>query len=251
LNQKKNLFYCGTSNIVLPAKNKSFFPAEYQDKSRLRYYSSLLNSLEVNSTFYKLPLARTVEKWAQDVPEYFKFTFKLSKSITHAKELEYDVNELQRFFDVVDHAGNKKGCILVQFPASIKISNFQKIKRLLDDIASSANNGEWNIAVEFRDPSWYRDQVYQTLEYYKASIVMHDMPKSYTPLIDMERSFIYIRFHGEAGDYRGGYSDDFLRDHAANILDWLREGLPVYAYFNNTIGDAIHNAMTLDSYLQG
>jgi uncharacterized protein YecE (DUF72 family) len=242
-------FYCGTSNVVLPVANKSFFPDEYQSKSRLAYYGSILNSLEINSTFYKLPMPRTVEKWTNEVPGNFRFTFKLSKAITHAKELQYSINDIREFMTVVDAAGDKKGCILVQFPASIKVSFFRKVRQLLDDILASGRVDEWNLAIEFRDKSWYQDRVYQMLEYYKAAIVMHDMPKSFTPLIDMERSFVYLRFHGELGNYRGGYSNDFLREHASNIQDWLDENLPVYAYFNNTMGDAIHNAMTLQTYI--
>lgn len=235
---------------MLPVQNKGFFPAEYQDKTRLNYYSSILNSVEVNSTFYKLPLSRTIEKWANDVPDDFRFTFKLSKSITHAKELHYDMADVQRFLETVNAIGNKKGCILIQFPGSIKISAFQKIKRLLNEMLETGLTEGWHLAIEFRDPSWYRDTVYQMLEHYKAVIVMHDMPRSFTPLIDMEKRFVYLRFHGELGDYRGGYSNDFLREHAVYIREWLDEGLPVFAYFNNTIGEAVHNAMTLDAYLR-
>jgi uncharacterized protein YecE (DUF72 family) len=243
-------FYCGTSHVTLPVPNKESFPPDYRDKSRLNYYASLLNSVEVNSTFYKLPLPRTVEKWVNDVPDDFRFTFKLSKTVTHAKELQYDPEDIRRFLEVVSMAGNKKGCILVQFPGSVKVSFFQRVKQILDDMIGTGLMEGWHLAVEFRDSSWYRDRVYEMLEHYRASVVMQDMPKSFTPLIDMEREFIYLRFHGELGNYRGGYSNDFLREHAANIQDWLDEGLPVFAYFNNTMGEAVHNAMTLDSYLR-
>jgi uncharacterized protein YecE (DUF72 family) len=57
-------FYRGTSNIELVEKNKQAFPPEFRSKSRLAYYSSLFNSVEVNSTFYKLPLPATLERWA-------------------------------------------------------------------------------------------------------------------------------------------------------------------------------------------
>lgn len=245
-----NLFYCGTSNIELPVKNKGFFPPEFQDKTRLNYYSSLFNSLEVNSTFYKLPMARTVEKWAADVPNDFLFTFKLSKTITHARELQYNAEDVSRFLNVIDLAGKKKGCILVQFPASIRVSAFRKVRQLLDDLLATGLLEGWHLAVEFRDKSWYMDSAYQMLEHYKAAIVIHDMPKSFTPFIDMEKSFVYLRFHGESGDYRGGYSNDFLQEQAANIHDWLNEGLPVFTYFNNTLGEAVHNAMTLGNYVK-
>ncbi|MFA6151107.1 MAG: DUF72 domain-containing protein [Chitinophagaceae bacterium] len=62
----KGNFYCGTSNIVLPVPNKAFYPEEYREKSRLNYYASIFNSLKVNSSFYKIPMTKTVAKWTAD-----------------------------------------------------------------------------------------------------------------------------------------------------------------------------------------
>lgn len=242
-------FYCGTSNVVLPVASKVLLPPEYHNKSRLYYYASLLNSVEINSTFYRLPMARTVEKWANEVPDYFRFTFKFSKSITHSKGLQYDIADISRFLPVVSMVGTKKGCILIQFPGSIKISSFHKIAQLLDQIKSNAASAGWNFAVEFRDKSWYCDEVYMLLEQFKMSIVIHDIPKAITPFIEMEKSFVYLRFHGENGDYRGSYADDFLEEQAGYIRSWLEEDLPVYAYFNNTMGGAIENALMLGNLM--
>src|SRR4051812_42568677 len=113
--QEATRFYSGTSNVVLPVPNKGHYPPEYQDKSRLHFYASLFNTVEVNSSFYKLPMPRTVERWASEVPEHFRFSFKLWREITHVKELNYDPANIARFFEVVNRIGAKKGCILIQF----------------------------------------------------------------------------------------------------------------------------------------
>ncbi len=241
-----NGFYCGTSNIVLPVSNKQYFPPEYQNKSRLNYYGSLLNSVEVNSTFYKLPMARTVEKWAADVPAHFRFSFKLWREITHARDLLYDPDKIRKFMEIVRYAGEQKGCLLVQFPASIKISFFQKLRQLFEELLNTGLLTGWKLAVEFRDKSWYQDHVYQILEYYQVAVVIHDMSGAATPPIDMECDIVYMRFHGIEGDYRGDYTDQFLSGQAGWIRSRLDEGKQVYVYFNNTIGSAIQNAMTLD-----
>ncbi|MEO7176613.1 MAG: DUF72 domain-containing protein [Saprospiraceae bacterium] len=248
-NQVDTAFYCGTSNVVIPVPSKALLPPEYHDKSRLQYYASLLNSVEINSTFYRLPLARTVEKWASEVHDQFRFTFKFSKTITHAKGLQYDIADIDRFLQVVSMVGTKKGCILIQFPGSIKITSFHKVAQVLDQIKSNAASEGWRFAVEFRDKSWYCDEVYMMLEEFKMSIVIHDIPKAITPLIDMEKGFVYLRFHGENGDYRGSYSDEFLEEQADYIRSWREEGLPVYAYFNNTMGSAIQNALKLGNLM--
>ena len=238
-------FYCGTSNVEVPVPNKSHYPEEFRDKSRLSYYASLFDTVEINSSFYRIPMRRTVEKWAADVPDKFRFTFKLWKGITHAKELAYEPADVHKFMTSVNGAGEQKGCLLLQFPASVKRSSFQKLRGLLDELATVEQIEQWKLAIEFRDPSWYDDTVYEMLEQYKAAVVVHDMPRSATPLIDMEASFVYLRFHGEQGDYRGSYGDDILEEQGGYVLDWLQEGKPVFAYFNNTIGGAVQNAMTL------
>jgi len=242
-------FYCGTSNIVLPVPNKAHYPPQYRDKSRLHYYASIFNSVEINSSFYKLPMPATVARWAGDVPAGFRFSFKMWGAITHAKELSYNVADIHKFLQVVSNAGDKKGCLLIQFPASIKVSYFQKLKNLLNDISSCPEVSGWKLAVEFRDRSWYRDTVYELLDNHGTAVVVHDMPASATSPADMDTQLVYLRFHGEHGKYRGSYDRDQLQEYAANIKDWLAEGRPVFAYFNNTMGDAVHNAIALKKLL--
>src|SRR4051812_31774190 len=112
-NSTTGSYKAGTSGLVLPVPNKQAFPPEFRDKSRLTYYSSLLNSLEVNSSFYKVPQPATVKKWADSVPAGFVFTFKLWQEITHIKKFAYKREDVLRFMEVIDQAGDKKGCLLV------------------------------------------------------------------------------------------------------------------------------------------
>src|ERR1700759_3590417 len=123
--------YAGTSGLVLPVPNKAAFPPEYRDKSRLAYYASLFNSIEINSSFYKVPMASTVKKWAADVPDDFRFTFKLWRGVTHNKQLAFNPDDLARFMSVVNNASNKAGCLLVQFPKSITIAYINQLRLLL------------------------------------------------------------------------------------------------------------------------
>lgn len=245
--EKTATLFCGTSNVVLPVPNKTHFPPEYSEKSRLCYYASLFNSVEVNSSFYKIPMQRTVEKWAADVPENFRFTFKLWRGITHEKGCVYDPADITRFFQSINGIGQRKGCLLVQFPGSVTSFFLPNLARLLGEI-SEANTTGWNVAVEFRDRSWYDDKTFELLEQHRAAVVRHDMPKSSTPLVDTETPFVYLRFHGENGRYRGTYSGDFLREHAEFARSMTEDGKTVYAYFNNTMGEAVHNARDLQCF---
>jgi uncharacterized protein YecE (DUF72 family) len=81
-------------------------------------------------------------------------------------------------------------------------------------------------------------------------MVQHDLPASAAPIMETEAGFIYLRFHGPNGGYRGSYTDDFLQEYAYYINDWLADGKTVYAYFNNTMGAAVHNLATLNSMVK-
>ncbi|GAA4461173.1 DUF72 domain-containing protein [Nemorincola caseinilytica] len=231
----------------MPVAGKAQFPIAYRSKSRLHYYATLFNSVEINSTFYKIPMPKTVARWSDDVPEHFRFTFKLWRGMTHVRELVCEPADVGRYMEAINMVGTKKGCLLVQFPASIKASYMRHVQRLLQDILQSGKADGWALAVEFRDRSWYRDEVYEMLEQYRATIVIHDMPRSATPEIDMQTDTVYLRFHGERGDYKGDYENDILRGYADKVKDHIAEGKNVYAYFNNTLGAAVHNAMMLQA----
>lgn len=238
-------FYTGTSGLLLPVKNKQFYPDEFKDKSRLCFYSSLFNTIEVNSSFYKVPMASTVTKWADDVAEDFKFTFKLSRDITHNKGLVFDTEAVGRFMDVIDRVGDKKACLLVQFPPSVRIANIGQLDLLMRSLRGSDPDKKWKIVLEFRHPSLYHHDVYQMLEEQYLGMVIHDKSPAATPMIDSKLPFVYLRFHGPGGSYRGSYEDDILSEYATYIQEWLMEGKTVYTYFNNTMGDALANLATL------
>jgi uncharacterized protein YecE (DUF72 family) len=236
-------FRSGTSGLVLPVPNKQAFPPEFRDKSRLTYYASLFNSIEVNSSFYKVPMGSTVRKWAESVPDNFTFTFKLWKEITHGKGFTPNMKDIDQFMKVINQAGEKKGSLLIQLPPGVTISKTATLIKIFERVQG---NG-WENAIEFRHPSWYTKETYALADQYQMSIVLHDMPASYNMEFNKEAPFVYLRFHGQAGDYKGGYTDAMLQQHASEIKKWLKQGKNVYVYFNNTIGDAIQNVTTLNS----
>jgi len=243
-------FYSGTSNLVLPVKNKSMFPKEFRGTSRLTYYASLFNSVEINSSFYRLPMARTVAKWASEVPDDFRFTFKLWKEITHNKDLIFNPEYISRFFQTIEPAGAKKGCVLVQFPPRL-VNHPNRLENLVIQLRDADPENTWRIAVEFRSKSWYNDETHGLLEEYKMGLVIHDLPASASPLTQTYAPFVYLRFHGPEGGYRGSYDDDILAEYASYINEWLSDGKTVFVYFNNTMGAAVHNLLTLNALVDG
>lgn len=242
--------WIGTSNVILPGK-KTTFPTEFQMTSRLRYYSTLFNSVEMNSTFYKIPMTSTFEKWSQDVGDAFRFTIKFLKSITHVKDLQFDETDIEKFLSNAHFLHNKKGCLLLQFPGKITLNYFNQVERILKLIAATTEAHEWNIAVELRNASLHTGETMELLDAYHASMVLHDFPKGKNMELHANTPIHYLRFHGPTGNYRGSYSYTFLQQKAAGIQALLDAGKDVYAYFNNTAGDAYQNAQTLQALSEG
>jgi len=238
-------YYSGTSGLLLPVRNKLFYPPEFKDKSRLCFYGSLMNSIEINSSFYKIPMASTVLKWAAETPEDFRFSFKLSREITHNNGLAFDPALLKRFMEVIAGAGHKKGCLLVQLPPSVRIGNLKQLMLLTEILRENDPAEEWNIAVEFRHVSLYQEDVYDMLDQQHMAMVIQDKAPAVTPVRESDLPFVYLRFHGPDGNYRGSYEKNLLEEYAGYIQNWLDEGKAVYTYFNNTMGEAVANLYTL------
>jgi uncharacterized protein YecE (DUF72 family) len=231
--------YFGTSGLVLPVPNKQAFPPEFRTGTRLTFYASLFNSLEVNSSFYKIPLPKTFSKWITEVPENFRFTVKLWRGITHEPQLSFTPADVDKFMYAAGHLETKKGCLLIQLPPALQADKADQLRRLLEQIKRSDPQQDWNLAVEFRNRTWYTPEIEQLLARFQTTRVLHDMPASKIMETTGDLPFVYLRFHGPAGDYKGSYGKAVLKGYAEMIQEWKTKNKEVYVYFNNTIGDAI------------
>lgn len=238
----------GISNGQMPG-NKKTFPLDFQLKSRLHYYSTLFSTIEVNSCFYKTPQQSTYEKWVNDVPDDFQFTLKLSRDITHTKDLIYELDCMEQFLSSAHGIGTKRGCLLVQFPGKISLSHFDQVENILAQILELDPDHQWRTAIEFRNDSWYTGETIELLNTYKAAMVVHDFSKAKLSEVASDADFVYMRFHGPTGNYRDSYSEAALEEKAALIRMLANQGKDVYAYFNNTAGNAFENARFLQSVM--
>ena len=147
--------------------------------------------------------------------------------------------------NVISSIGNRKGCLLVQFPASVTTEYRSQFEQILQWLYQANDRHEWRIAIELRSLTWYQEEMLGLLDRYNASLVLHDMPQSKNSLYNKASKFVYFRFHGPTGNYKGNYSITFLEEQAQKIRSLLIERKDVYVYFNNTMGNAFENAMSL------
>ena len=194
----------------------------------LEVYSREFATVEVNSTFYRLPNRDAVIRWAQQTPGDFVFTIKVSRYITHIKRLTTVTDSWQRLRERIEPLidAGKLGALLWQLPENFRRDD----ERLL--MALSELPREHRHAFEFRHPGWFVPEVYGLLrEFGVACVWAHDARR---PLPEPERTagWAFVRLHyGERGR-RGNYSPAELREWAGRIRAHAG-GDDCAVYFNN------------------
>lgn len=221
-----------------------FYPGDLAASRWFEHYASLFDTVEINNTFYRLPEEQTFAAWAARAPKRFLFAIKASRFLTHMKKLKDPQEPLNRLFSRMRPLGRHLGPVLYQLPPGWKL-DLERLEQFLQLLPRRARH-----AIEFREPSWYRDDTLELLARLGVALVLHDMRGSATAR-ERVGPFVYVRFHGAAGTYSGSYSDRRLADWA----DWLHgqraSGADVYAYFNNDVGGhAPRNAVTLRRFLE-
>jgi uncharacterized protein YecE (DUF72 family) len=207
----------------------TFYPPELPQSRWFAHYALTFDTVEINNSFYRLPEAETFEKWRLQAPVNFLYAVKASRFLTHMKKLKDPEEPIHRFFERAGELKSRLGPILYQLPPnwSLNIDRFETFLAALP-----CNRAH---AVEFRDPSWYDDRVFALLRRYRVALCLHDMEGSATERI-VVGPFIYVRFHFGTSRYGGRYEDRRLDDWAEWLSARVREGVSVFAYFNNDIG---------------
>jgi len=155
----------GTSGYAYKEWKGSFYPADLKADDFLRYYASVLGSVEINNTFYRMPTEKVLAQWAAQVPDGFTFVLKASQKITHRKRLKECAPELQYFLRTANALGPKLGPTLFQLPPNLK----KDMDRLLDFLSLVPST--WRAAMEFRHASWFDEDVYDTLRRHNVALV--------------------------------------------------------------------------------
>jgi len=216
-----------------------FYPSKLPQSKWLEFYTRHFSTVELNSSFYRLPTEKAFSSWRETSPAGFVYAVKVSRFITHIKRLK-DVDEpVDTFLSRARLLEEKLGPLLYQLPP-----NMRRDDERLDAFLSRLPSGRRHV-VEFRHGSWLDDAVFAILRKHNVGVCVFDMPDLSCPLL-ATADFAYVRFHGATGLYCSRYSDDELEDWARRISE-LAGGLDaVYVYFNNDAeGYAVENARTL------
>jgi uncharacterized protein YecE (DUF72 family) len=223
--------YLGTIGWSYNFWKGKFYPDKTPAKEYLPYYASQFNTVEVDSTFYRIPTSQAVINWGKQTPEGFLFSFKFPGRITHIKQLIDCQNETDVFLSRIDLLGEKVGALLMQFPPNFGIEH-------LNDLGSYLNSlpRHHRYAVEFRNKEWLNSKSLAVLKDNHVAFAWTDRPLM-DKIREVTADFLYVRWEGDRKKVNGTMGEieavrtEDLKLEAEKISPFLLQNVPVFGYF--------------------
>ena len=220
----------------------SLFDAE---GSHLQRYASRFTAVEINSSFYRSHQRKTYERWAASVPEHFRFSVKMPRSITHEACLEEPADRLTQFFGEISGLEHKLGCVLVQLPPGLAYDP-RTVESFFTALRARYRGA---VVCEPRHPTWFTSAAERRLEAHGVGRVAADPScgEDGDQPCGSQR-IAYFRLHGSPVMYQSSYTSEYLSALATRIRALADR--PVWCVFDNTArGAAAVNAIALSRAL--
>jgi uncharacterized protein YecE (DUF72 family) len=209
----------GASGYSFKEWKGSFYPQDIKPEGMLAWYAERLPTVEINNTFYRMPKANVLEHWAAVTPERFRFAIKASRRITHMARLDAEkaADSVAFLYRNLAALGGKRGPVLFQLPPFMRkdLARLSEFLRLLPEGHAAA--------FEFRNETWFADDVYDALKKAGASLCLSEREDEAPPPLVETAPCGYVRLRLEK------YADADLEQWARRLAAtaW-RE---VYVYF--------------------
>ncbi len=169
-----------------------FYPRDAKSGDYLKLYSHVFNAVEIDSTYYRTPSPLMVNNWRKTAPEGFLFTAKFPKKITHELKLRDSMAQLERFYKSISELREKLGALLIQLPPSF---NMKKDADALENFLGQIDT-KYKHAVEVRNKSWFKPEVYKSLEQHGVALAWSENQYASTPP-EATSDTAYLRMVGD------------------------------------------------------
>jgi uncharacterized protein YecE (DUF72 family) len=218
--------WIGTSGWQYRDWRGRFYPADLAVRGWLEAYAGAFATVESNNAFYRLPERHTFEDWAARTPDDFVMAVKVSRFLTHVKRLAEPDEPVERFVERTAGLGRKLGPVLLQLPPQLH-ADPDRLRAALDAFPARIR-----VAVEFRHPSWFTDEIRSLLEGHGAALCLADRRGRRTP-IWRTTDWTYVRFHEGRSRPKPCFGRTALAAWTRRLAASWAPDEDVYAYFNN------------------
>ena len=209
----------GASGYSFKEWKGNFYPGDMKPEGMLAWYAGRLPTVEINNTFYQMPKTAVLENWSKSTPESFRFSIKASRRITHLSRLKADSagDSVAFLYKNLATLGEKRGPVLFQLPPFLKkdLPRLQEFLKILPD--------DHRAAFEFRNETWFDDDVYAALKGAGASLCLSEREDNAPPPLVETAPWGYVRLRLES------YSDEDLAAWARRLAatSWTQ----IHVYF--------------------
>jgi uncharacterized protein YecE (DUF72 family) len=237
--------YIGTSGWHYNDWIGPFYPPEVTGYRELTFHARYFNTVENNSSFYRIAGENTYKTWYRMTPEVYTFSIKLNKFITHTHKLELTnevIEKVQFILQSTQVLREKLGAILIQLPASFRY-DVSRLETFLEFFVAEVRSKQYafDIAIELRNKNWFTDDVYALLTKYNVALVAGQSSR-WPGIRQVTADIVYIRMHGPKKLFASSYSSEQLAEWASYITSLPERVKRVYVYFNNDFyGYALEN----------
>lgn len=205
---------------------KGFYPKGTKDE--LTYYATQFNSIELNATFYKIPLAEQVIEWKTKTPAEFKFFPKISNTVSHYRRLLNITDAVTQFTTAVMNFDEKLGMVFLQLHDNFKPKDYERLEKFVQEWPQ-----EVPLAIELRNSEWFADkEIFSTtcdlFEKYNITNIIVDTAGRRDMLhMRLTTPVAFIRYVGANTESDYTRLDDWIE----RIKTWKEEGLEKLYFF--------------------
>jgi uncharacterized protein YecE (DUF72 family) len=237
--------YIGTSGWSYDGWVGPFYPEKLARNQWLAHYARHLDAVELNASFYRLPMPNMLNGWAKRTPEDFSFSVKAWQQLTHRKRLQDRGEQIQVFLERMQPLAERTAAVLFQMPPKMPL-DVDRLEAFLRQLPEGTR-----AAFEFRDPRWHVQKVYETLQRHNAAFVPFELAEERAPAV-ATADFVYVRLHGREAKYRGRYGREQLQPWAEWLRDHMQDGRDAFCFFDNTdkADDAVRDALEMRELLR-
>lgn len=235
----------GTAGWSILSRYKNEFPGE---GSHLERYARRFSCVEINSSFYRPHKRETYQRWAQSVPDRFRFSVKLPKEMTHARRLADCSAAFDAFLRQAEGLGEKLAVFLIQTPPNLRFEP-ETAAAFLEELRQASDRA---IAFEPRHESWFTPEVDALFKVSHVARVAADPARPAAAEVPAGwPGLTYFRLHGAPRTYRSDYATESLQNTAERLASARQNSTDVWCILDNTAeGHALSNALELSRLLE-